>query len=271
MDPNKATFLFLVLAAGAGAASAQGDPFLGRDFPTWGHPGSLAIGDLNGDGKPDIALTSAGPNAPLPPVAETYLGNGAGAIVQSYSHALFGGNPIAIAIGEATGDAFLDLAVADALGGAVLFPGDGLGGFGAPTTWAPTLHPTSVAIADLNGDGKVELLGAVQSTNSVFVMLGLGGGAFSAPTTFYGGSIPVAVAVADMDGDGKLDVIVADSASICILLGNGVGGFAPAVTTLTGVDPKSLAIGDFNGDGKPDVATANANSDNVTVKFSTSQ
>jgi hypothetical protein len=270
MDPNKATFLFLVLAAGAGnavasRAAAQGEPFPGREFPTVGYPFAIAVGDLNGDGKPDLATLETKSGGPMNDVAATYLCDGAGALVQSSTHGFIGTNIGAIAIGELTGDAFPDLAVANALGDVLLFPGDGMGGFGAPAKWAPMLQPISVAIADLNGDGKNEVLGIAAGPSCVFVMLGLGGGMLKAPTKFHAGVSPIAIAVADMDGDGKLDAVVAGFKSISILLGNGSAGFAPAVTTLMGVDTNALAIGDFNGDGMPDVATANFTNDSVSI------
>lgn len=118
--------------------------------------------------------------------------------------------------------------------------------------------PLGLAMADLNRDGKLDLVVANNGGGNISVLLGNGDGTFKAPVNYTVGSNPYAVAVADLNGDGKLDLAVANnfSANVSILLGNGDGTFQPAVNYSTPCCPSSVAVGDFNEDGKPDLVLA---------------
>ena len=98
--------------------------------------------------------------------------------------------------------------------------GDGGGSFGAATNFAAGTAPSSVAIGDLNGDGKPDLAVANPGSGSVSVLLGDGAGSFAAATNFATGSAPRAVAVGDLNGDAKPDLAVAnlDSDNVSVLL-----------------------------------------------------
>ena len=129
-----------------------------------------------------------------------------------------------------------------------------------------------MAVADFNGDGKLDLVTANYGDNfSVSVLLGDGTGGFTAApgSPFMAGSAPGSVAVGDFNGDGKPDLAVAHNSSnnVTVLLGNGSGGFtaAPGSPFPAGSGPDSVAVGDFNGDGKPDLAIANYIDSTVTV------
>jgi hypothetical protein len=126
----------------------------------------------------------------------------------------------------------------------------------------------SVATADFNGDGKLDLVVANSgSSNNVSVLLGNGDGTFQPAVAYGAGSIPYSVAVGDFNGDGRLDLVVANTNSnnVSILLGNGDGTFQAAVAYGVGSDPRSVAVGDFNGDGKLDLVVANSFSSDVSV------
>jgi hypothetical protein len=131
--------------------------------------------------------------------------------------------------------------------------------------------PSSVAVADFNGDGKQDLAVANEGSNNVTVLLGDGTGRFKAEpvSSFKAGSGPFSMAVADFNGDGKPDLAIANrkSNNVTVLLGDGKGGFtqAPGSPFPVGTEPSSVEVADFNGDGKPDLAVADHKSNNVTV------
>ena len=143
--------------------------------------------------------------------------------------------------------------------------------FSVATNFTVGTNPISVAIADVNGDGKPDLVTANSVSNDVSVLLGTGTGSFGSANNFTVGSNPQSVAIADMDGDGKLDLVTANAGSdnVSVLLGTGTGSFGAATNFTVGSYPRSVAIADVNGDGKPDLVIANVGSDNVSVLLNT--
>src|SRR5207244_335105 len=100
--------------------------------------------------------------------------------------------------------------------------------------------PRSVAIGDVNGDGKPDLAVANSNSNTLSVLLGDGTGGFGAATNFsVGGPAPFFVAVADLNRDGKLDIVTANESNnnVSVLLGDGAGSFGAATTLGAGVTP----------------------------------
>jgi hypothetical protein len=197
-----------------------------------------------------------------------------------------GYNPHSMTVGDFNGDGKLDLAVANACGSdpncgsestlSVLL-GDGRGNFTLASSPVVGGWPWSVAVGDFNGDGKLDLAVANQSSNTVSVLLGDGTGKFtlaSSPATDYG---PSSVAVGDFNGDGKLDLAVVNlcgidptcsgsfPGTVSILLGDGTGNFTLASSPPTSYAPYSVAVGDFNRDGKLDLAVANSGDGTVSV------
>ena len=227
--------------------------------------GTVAVGDFNGDGKPNVVLTSPGANS-----VSILLGNGDGTFRPAVAYAA-GKSPQYLAVGDFNRDGNLDLVVNSKPGYVTILLGNGDGTFRAPVNYPALEYPGSVAVGDFNGDGKPDLavstVGVGDGPDFVRILLGNGDGTFQKPTPCYAGSGPVAVTVGDFNGDGKLDLVVGNQPypayegavgdTISIMLGNGDGTFQPPVGYTAGATPVALALGDFNGDGALDIAVAN--------------
>ena len=127
--------------------------------------------------------------------------------------------------------------------------------------------PYSVAAADLNGDGKLDLAVANRDSDNVSVLLNQGNGTFAAKVEYAAGTSPYSVAAADLNGDGKPDLAIANAGSnnVSVLLNQGNGTFAAKVDYAAGTNPNSVAVADLNGDGKPELAITNSSSSNVSI------
>jgi hypothetical protein len=231
-------------------------------IPSQGGPKSVVLGDLNGDGKPDLVVTSQ----PLGTVS-VFLGNGNGTFQSAMEFVtdLFAGM---VALGDFTGDDKLDVVMGSGTGDVVMvLLGNGNGTLQAVQTFATGQIPSSVAVADVNGDGKLDLITGNLTSNNVSVLLGNGNGTFQAQQTFAVGQDPYGVSVADLGGDGVPDLAVvnAGSNSVSVLLGNGDGTFQAQQTLSSGLHPLSVVSGDVNGDGVPDLVVNNGNSGTLGV------
>ncbi len=139
--------------------------------------------------------------------------------------------------------------------------------FAAKVDFAVGTRPTSVAVADLNGDHHLDLVAANLISNNLSVRLGDGAGGFGLKTDFGAGSGSIAVAVAYVDGDTRPDLVAANggAASVSVLLGDGTGGFGPKTDFPTQSGPESVATGDVNGDTFVDVVTPHIEANSVSV------
>jgi FG-GAP-like repeat/FG-GAP repeat/Immunoglobulin I-set domain len=232
------------------------------NHPVGTNPFSVAIGDLNGDGQPDLAVANFFENN-----ISVLLGNGNGTFAAAINYGV-GDRPVSVAIGDLNGDGKLDLVVVNRDNGNVsVLLGNGNGTFSAAVNYIAGSYPVSLAIGDLNRDGKPDLAVANDVSENVSVLLGNGDGTFLAAVDYGAGTGPISVAIGDLNGDGRPDLAVANyyGGNVSVLLGNGDGSFAAAVDCGVGGNPVSVAIGDLNGDGKPDLAVANFSSGNVSV------
>jgi hypothetical protein len=146
-------------------------------------------------------------------------------------------------------------------------------GFVLDATVAPGLDQVTgagtVALADLDGDGNLDIVTANTYDDGVSVLLGRGDGTFAARADYPTGGEPVALALSDVDGDGRLDIVTANygSDSVSILLGKGDGRLGARTDHPAGTSPNQVVLGDVNGDGRMDVVTTNSTgiSDKGTV------
>jgi hypothetical protein len=261
MNSRRATAWFATVVAGVliAATGWAGIEFHAAELFQLGGGGSgTAVGDFNRDGFLDSAVVTQGSVA-------IFLGDGKG---HFSGPTFFPASPGAgdVAVGDFNEDGKLDLALTDDGGSSVIILlGNGLGGFspGGVISLGANRRPSTIAAADLNGDGYRDLAVVEFYGGSIAVLLGAGNGSFSTPAHYpAGGDRPTHLAVGDFNGDGKPDIATALCGETCnsfphgvsVLLGNGDGTFgAPAlIFSLVGVT--SLGVADFDGDGKLDLA-----------------
>ena len=241
-------------------------------------PTALAAGDFDGDGNLDLAVVISNPNLQFGAGFVTILMGSANGTFTAQSNYAVGITPSSIAVGDFNGDGRLDLAVGSPINGVSFNPqseisilmNTGSGNFSAGSSFAigPLQSvPTSIAVADFNNDGSLDLAIALNGTNLAVICQGNGDGTFAIESTPVVGNNPIWLAAADFNGDGNMDIIVANNSddTVQVLLGNGDETFKNGATYPTGLQPTNLVLADLNGDGKPDAAVVNNADSNVQV------
>jgi hypothetical protein len=263
-------------------------------FPS---PNYLTVADINGDGNNDL-IVSAENCAGSPGCIQVLMGNGDGTFQSASQYNLGNNTPYGMAVGDLNGDGKLDLVVATCAlvdgefcygaANATVLLGNGDGTFQPAETYGTGGgFATTIAIADVNGDGKPDIVvanpqsscssaaGGCTGPPNLAVLLGNGNGTFQNAVIYPSGgpAISESMAVADMNGDGKPDVVILTTPSECattgscspgsvqVLLGNGDGTLQAPVSfnTVSYVPPLfAMAVADVSGDGKPDLVIANA-------------
>jgi hypothetical protein len=214
---------------------------------------SVAVADLDGDGRPDLAVANADSSSVS--VLE-HVGLGEPAIINAYTVGPF---PLGVVTGDFTGDGKPDIVTAnDSATYISLLRNNGSGGFVAAGTFNSG-PGVGIVAGDFNNDGKLDV--AVATGFSVGILLGDGQGGFDAPISFSGGSNRIIAA--DFNNDGKLDLAAANT--IQIRLGDGTGHFAGASCPIQASG--GLAAGDVNGDGKLDLVVANILAAQIQVRL----
>jgi FG-GAP-like repeat len=277
------------------------------DYGSGGYgPTSVAVADVNGDGTPDIVVANncgSSSSCPATGTVGVLLGNTSvfdyrsftpdnGAFQTAVTYGSGGYNASSVAVADVNGDGKPDLIVANSCsestctadGSVAVLLGNGDGTFKTAVSYdSGGRTAISVAVADVNGDGKPDLLvlnefcssSTCSSINEVTVgamgvLLNNGDGTFQTAVAYdSGGVIASSIAVGDVNGDGKPDVVVAQcsglSLGICygggaagVMLGNGNGTFQAAVNYSSGENlPNAVALADINGDGHLDILVTN--------------
>jgi hypothetical protein len=229
---------------------------------------TLAVADLTGNGSKDIIYADKG----LDRVVVDY-GGGQSTVVGDRSSGLL--SPGAVKLADLNGDGIPDLIVANSGSNNILiYPGLGNGQFGPALNgghgFFTGTNPVAVTVADINGDGKPDLLVANAGSNDVSVFLGVGTGTswtLSPGPRIKTDAGPTDLAVGNFLGTGRLDLAVTnqDANNVQIFPGLGGGFFNDQNprTFAVGSQPGQLIVGSF--DGKPDLLTVNAGSNDLTL------
>jgi len=230
--------------------------------PTW-----ITTADVNGDGSKD--LISANYNDSTVTVLTN---NGAGefSIAGTYQ---VGFGPVCVIAADILGNGKLDLITANWGGGGgdgntlTVLTNDGTGNFAMGYTLTVGAGTRSVAAADVNGDGKIDLISGDMLANTLTVLTNSGNGGFSVSGVYQVGTWPSSVGAADLNGDGIPDLYCPNrnDNTVSVLTNNGSGGFVSAGAFPVDNHPYNATAADVNGDGNIDLITANQYSFDLSV------
>lgn len=241
--------------------------------PTGNSPYSAEVGDIDGDGKSDVVVTDYSDNT-----FSVFRNVGTIGDIRFSSKVSFaaGSNPYGAAIGDIDGDGKLDVAVTNVGSSTVsVFRNTSTVGtvsFSSRTELETGSNPYGIAIHDIDGDGKPDIVVANYSSGTVSVFKNkstVGTLSFGSGLNFTAGSNPYDVAIGDLDGDGNPDMAAVNYASGTVSVfgntsANGIINFSPKLDLTAGTQPYSIALGDLDGDGKPDLIATNIVSNSVS-------
>ena len=269
----------LVILRGLGDGTFE----VARHFPSGLRPAELAVGDVNGDGRQDVTALSGGPQFLQAGNLAVFLSQGNMTLAARHDEPA-GSGPLAVAVADLNGDGARDLVVSNSGlgnelndGSVSILIGRGDGSFDQLPGPKVGSNPLSAVVADLNGDGREDLVTANFFSSDLSVLLGRGDGTFLPETRVAAGQGPSIAAAADLNGDGRQDLAVLNgyggfgSTDVSVLLGRGDGSFEPE-TRLQFADPDDgsafIAAEDLNHDGKKDLVVANSGTSSISVLMS---
>ncbi|MGB8635842.1 MAG: FG-GAP-like repeat-containing protein, partial [Rhodanobacteraceae bacterium] len=281
-SPDKQFTLNLLGATGVGPTP---DFAAQQTFATGTAPSAVTTADVNGDGSADLIIADASDDSVSVRLNTTAPGAASPSFASGQSFAV-NSTPYAVTTADLNGDGRPDLIVAH-LGSSnvsVLLNTTAPGEAGATTLsfaahadFATGSESYAVTAADVNGDGKADLVVANYYDGSVSVLLnttapGAASPSFAMHTDFTAGSHPYSVTTADVNGDGMADLIVANASdnTVSVLLNSAAAGalapsFAAHADFATGSSPNSVTAADMNGDGRPDLIVANLSDSDTSV------
>ena len=271
---------FIVTFPGGGTAFTTGSFGDKTDLPTGGAPYRAVAGDIDGDGKPDLVVVNTIDNT-VSIIRNTGFGSGAITFATKTDFPT-GASPSSVSLGDINGDGKPEIIVTNSSGGGSsvsVLQNTSVPGtvsfapkIDYPTGTSTDTYPQSVAINDLDGDGKPDLAIANSSDSTVSILRNrstVNSIVFDYRINYMVGFGSQSVSIADLDGDGLPDIAVANSGAatnntlntVSVLRNTSVPGsisFAARANVPAGISPYSVSIGDLDGDGKPDLAVANS-------------
>ena len=230
------------------------------NYTVGNQPYQVAIGDINHDGYPDLAVTNYGGNT-----VSILMGSKTGIFTVSPTTLPTCANPYGVAIGDFAHNGFPSIAVTCYSAAELeVFPNNGNGTFGTPFITATNSNPASLVVGDFNRDGKLDIVVGNTIANNISFFAGNGNNTFAANVTSPSLNFPDSIAAGDFNGDGILDIVgvAPNFNAVELTLGVGDGTFGTLSQRAAGEfsatkQPWAVAVGDFNNDGQLDIVTAN--------------
>ncbi len=248
--------------------------------PVASDPSALVLGDFDGDGRLDLAVSSTTPGLPAESdTVDVRLGTGAAGGELGAALSFPAKGTLFLDAGDANGDGRLDLLTTQPVfSKRFVRPGRGDGTFGPPIPVQTAGGPAEARFADIDGDGRLDLVAAEDSgfTDFIFLFFGSGRGQFGAEPRFPAGDTPEGAALGDLDLDGRLDLVLANQLSndLSVRLGQGGAAFGPETRLPSPGGPRDVVLGDLDQDGDLDLVVANSMAnpgagqpDEISVRF----